>query len=173
MNNKVVLMGQIEFEPENITKKHNTQSPWKRIAMVKLDGDICEYYSWFIERRFSVKLNKPIRGAHVSFINDSLRDFKRNEDKTNEEIDVLWNRVKNKWDGVRLPIMLDLNPKFNDKHCWFNIPHEYRGKLQSIRDELGLGYPYYGLHLSLGYVNDKQLPHLKYIHSLIKSGLIK
>ena len=39
MESKVVLVGKIEFEPENITKKHNTQSPWKRIAMVKLDGD--------------------------------------------------------------------------------------------------------------------------------------
>ena len=72
MNNKVVLVGKIEFEPENITKKHNTQSPWKRIAMVTIDGDVTEYYSWFIEKRYNLKLNKPLRRAHISFINDSI-----------------------------------------------------------------------------------------------------
>ena len=40
-----------------------------------LDGDVAEYYSWFVSKRYNLILNKPLRGAHVSFINDSLRDM--------------------------------------------------------------------------------------------------
>jgi hypothetical protein len=81
--------------------------------------------------------------------------------------------VKQKWDGKQIPIVLDLNPKTNDEHWWLNIPHEERGLLQSIRDELGLDRPYFGMHMSIGYANDKNIEHSKYIHDLIKKGFIK
>ena len=78
MKDRITLTGKIEFEPEDKTKKHQGQSSWKKIAMVLLDGDICEYYAWFIMRRYNLVLNKPIRGAHISFINDSMRDLTNN-----------------------------------------------------------------------------------------------
>jgi len=104
--------------------------------MVFFEGDVAEYYAWFIKKRYNLILNKPLRGAHISFINDST-------------------------------------PKTNDEHWWLNIPHEEREQLQSIREELGLGRPYFGMHMSIGYVNEKNLPHSKYIHDLIKKGFIK
>ncbi len=173
MYDKIKLTGKISFEPENKTNKHVNQSSWKKIAMVFFDGDIAEYYAWFIKKRYNLKLNKPLRGAHVSFINDSMKDLTQNGVLSAEEVEIKWEEVKKKWDGKEIEIVLDLSPKTNDEHWWFNIPHEERESLQSIRDELGLGRPYFGMHMSIGYVNEKNLPHSKYIHDLIKKGFIK
>ena len=78
MKEKITLTGRIGFEPEDKTNKHLLQSSWKKIAMVFIEGDICEYYAWFLQKRYNITLNKPIRGAHVSFINDSIRDLTKN-----------------------------------------------------------------------------------------------
>ena len=173
MQDRITLYGKIGFEPENKTNKHATQASWKKIAMVFIDGDVAEYYAWFVKKRYNLTLNKPLRGAHVSFINDSMRDLTQNGEKSVEEVEVLWESVKQKWDGKQIPIVLDLNPKTNDEHWWLNIPHEERGLLQSIRDELGLDRPYFGMHMSIGYANEKNIEHSKYIHDLIKKGFIK
>lgn len=173
MNDRISLVGKIGFEPENKTNKHSNQASWKKIAMVFMDGDITEYYAWFVKKRYNLLLNKPLRGAHVSFINDSMRDLTQNGQKTIEEVETLWETVKNKWNDKEVPIVLDLNVKTNDEHWWLNIPHDERQLLQSIRDELGLGKPFYGMHMSIGYANDKNIEHSKYIHDLIKKGFIK
>ena len=60
--NKIRLTGKIGFDPQDYTKKHQSQASWKKIAMVFFDGDIPEYYGWFIERRYNLVLNKPLRG---------------------------------------------------------------------------------------------------------------
>jgi hypothetical protein len=172
MKDRISLIGKIQFEPEDKTKKHVNQSSWKKIAMVFLDGDVAEYYAWFIKKRYSLTLNKPLRGAHVSFINDSMRDLTQNGEIPVEVVEKKWEEVKNKWSDKEVEIILDLSPKTNDEHWWLNIPHEERYLLQSIRDELGLGKPFFGMHMSIGYVNDKNLHHSKYIHDLIKKGFI-
>lgn len=173
MDDKVLLMGKIVFEPEDVTKKHEEQSSWKHIAMVFIDGDVTEYYAWFLKKRYNLPLNKPLRGAHISFINDSFRDMSLNGKRTNVEVKKIWNNVKYKWNGIKVPIMLDLNPRTDDKHWWLNVHREYQDTLHGIRAELGLDKPFYGLHMSIGYANDKWLPHSIYIHKCIKSGLIK
>lgn len=172
MNDKLVYIGKIGFEPENVTRKHNSQASWKRIAMVFIDGDVSEYYSWYLNKRFNLQLNRPLRGAHISFINDSSRDMMQNG-RTLEEVNACWNEVKKKWDGIEIPIMLDLSPRTDGKFWWLNVHHEYRDKLHDIRSELGLGKPFYGLHMSLGYANEKNLEHSKYIHYLLKTNFIK
>ena len=48
------LIGKIEFDPVNVTKKHNKQASWKKTAMIKFDCDIWEYYSWFLKKRFNL-----------------------------------------------------------------------------------------------------------------------
>lgn len=166
-------MGKIVFEPENKTKKHNAQASWKHIAMVFFNGDVTEYYAWFIQKRFNLILNKPLRGAHISFINDSFRDMSLNGKRNMEEVKQIWNSVKNKWNGKQIPVMLNLEPRTDDKHWWLNVDHEYRDKIHGIRAELGLPKPFFGLHMSIGYANEKWLPHSTYIHKCIKSGLIK
>ena len=173
MKDRITLTGKIGFEPEDRTKKHLLQSSWKKVAMVFIEGDICEYYAWFLKKRYDISLNKPIRGAHVSFINDSMRDLTQNNAKSEEEALKLWEDVKTKWDGKEIDIVFDLNPKTNDRTWWLNIPNEERQGLQAIRNELGLGKPFFGLHMSIGYVNEKNIEQSVYIHGLIKHGCIK
>jgi hypothetical protein len=173
MNNRITLTGKINFEPEDKTKKHLNQASWKKISMVFIEGDVCEYYAWFLQKRYSITLNKPLRGAHISFINDSMRDLTQNNDKSEEEILQLWEDVKAKWDGKEIDIVLDLNPKTDGRIWWLNIPNEEREGLQAIRNELGLGRPYFGMHMSIGYANEKNIEHSVYIHDLIKKGFIE
>lgn len=173
MKEKITLTGRIGFEPEDKTNKHLLQSSWKKIAMVFIEGDICEYYAWFLQKRYNITLNKPIRGAHVSFINDSIRDLTKNNDNLEEEILQLWEDVKTKWDGKEIDIVLDLNPRTNGRIWWLNIPEEEREGLQAIRDELGLDRPFFGMHMSIGYANERNIEQSVYIHQLIKQGFIK
>lgn len=174
MESKILhLTGKIEFEPEDKTKKHMNQATWKKVAMVMVDGEICEYYSWFIKRRYNLTLNRPLRGAHISFINDSMMDLTKNGKLTEEEVNKKWEYVKKKWDGRKINIVIDLDPRTDGRTWWFNIPHEERELLQSIRYELGLGRPFFGMHMSIGYANEKNIDHSEYLHELIKKGYIQ
>ena len=173
MCERITLFGKIKFEPENKTKKHNSQSLWKRVAMIHIDGDVTEYYSWFIQKRYNLTLIKPLRGAHISFINDSIKDLSLNGTKTMEEIDKTWDEVKIKWDKQIVPIVLDLCPRTDGKHWWLRMSEDERKDLHGIRAELGLGKPFWGLHMTLGYANEKNIDHSNYIHDLIKKGYIK
>lgn len=141
--------------------------------MIYLDGDITEYYAWFLEKRYNIILNKPLRGAHISFINDSIRDLSLNGQRSQKEIDEIWAKTKKKWHGKKIEVTLDLEPKTDDRTWWLNIPHEDRESIQAIRSELGLGRPYFGLHMSIGYANEKNIEHSAYIHESIKKGYIK
>jgi len=165
--NTIKLKGKIEFDPKNKTKKHNDQGAWKRVAMVLIDGEVSEYYAWFVNKRYNLPLNKPLRGSHVTFINDRTSTM---NDK--------WEEVKAKWDGKEVEVVISVDPRtdsFNEGsscHWWFNIPEEHRTQLHDIRSELGLDRPRFGLHMSLGYANDKNKEHSKYIHKLILKGFI-
>jgi hypothetical protein len=164
---KITLEGKIVFDVSDETTKHKNQSSWKKIAMVFIQGDLCPYYAWFIERRFNLVLNKPLRGAHVTFINDSVKEISNNGKLTKDEVNKLWEEVKKKWNGKKININLSLDPRTDNKHWWLKIPQEDRGELHAIRAELGLGKPFWGLHMTIGYANDINEKHSKYIHDLI------
>ena len=180
--NTVKLIGKIIFDPEDRTAKHVNQSSWKRVAMVEIGGDICAYYNHYINNRYGFSLHRPLRGAHVTFINDRA-----------SEINDKWDEVKKKWDGQEVEIIINLTPvtalvSFNkDFNLWFEIPEESRDELHGIRAELGLSRPFFGLHLTIGrvvdYTEDKFEPGVMkaksmnieqatYIINLIKNGLI-
>lgn len=172
MNNIITYKGFIVFDPKDKTNKHEEQSSWKKIAMVMMPGEICEYYNWFIKTRYGFELNKPLRGAHISFINDSYRDIKIGCGiSKDEEVDSIWDELKKKWDGKEVEITLDLDVRSNEQHWWLNIPNEYRTQLHDIRKEVGLGRPYYGLHMSIGHANERNKEQAEYIRTLcIKYG---
>lgn len=155
----ITIEGTIVFDPKDYTKKHAAQGKWKRIAMVDFNGDICQYYAWFIEKRYNLKLNMPLRKAHVTFINDRAKDMNGR-----------WEEVKKKYHGRKIHVTLDIVPKTDsDKdsstcHWWLAVPETCREDLHGIRRELGLGRPYWGLHLTIGYANEKNRAHSKYIH---------
>ena len=164
---KIKLIGKIEFEVENKTKKHHNQSSWKRVAMIMLDGDITEYYAWFIEKRYNLILNKPLRGGHISLINDSIKDLSCGGTKTIEEINKTWETVKKKWDKKSIPIYLDVESNTDGKHWWLRVSHDERVLMNGIRAELGLGNPFWGLHMSLGYANEVHEEHSNYLHEFV------
>lgn len=170
--NYITYKGKIHFDPVNKTKKHLSQADWKRMALVLFDGEICEYYNWFIEKRYNLKLNRPLRGAHISFINDSLRDMKNGLNCSEQEIEIIWKSVKEKWDGKEIEVVLDVDARSDAKHWWINIPQEERTLLHSIRAELGLGRPHWGLHMSIGYANERNIEQSKYIVDCINKGFI-
>ncbi len=164
------LRGRILFDPVNKTKKHEAQSSWKIIAMIMFGGDVSEYYAWFIKKRFGLALNKPLRGAHISFINDKISNIQASSD---EERIKLWENLKKKYDGKQVEVVLNVDVRTNGKHWWFNVPEEDREEIHNIRNEIGLGRPNFGLHMSLGYATERALEHSQYIHDMLRNGLIK
>lgn len=194
MSNIIKLTGKILFDPEDVTNKHSNQSSWKKIAMVLFEGDLCEYYAWFIKKRFNLKLHKPIRGAHISFINDSIWDLSNGGEISQDEIHKKWSLLKEKWNGKEIDVCLSLIPNTDslendDCHWWLIVPHNEREELQSIRNEVGLGKPFFGLHMTIGRAVDSvdeskfelavmkakemSVNHSKYIHLLMKNNFIK
>ena len=140
--------GILDFNLENITKKHNNQSAWKRTAMIKTNCDIESYYSWFIERRFNLKLNKTLRGSHISIINDRI------DSNIFEEASKIFH-------GREITFYYDIEPRGDKSHWWLRV---YCPEAEDIREAMGLTRePYYALHLTIGYVDDKRKDHSDYI----------
>jgi hypothetical protein len=142
------LKGKIEFSPEDKTRKHKSQSSWKRVAMIKTNCDLDRYYAWFLEKRFNLKLNRNLRGAHITFISDKL-------DKT------LFDQASKIFNGKEIDFYLDLEPRTNGEHWWLRV---YCVDAENIREALGLTRePYFSFHLTLGYANEKNLEFSEYI----------
>jgi hypothetical protein len=174
MTDLLTLSGKIDFFPDNKTEKHKSQSNWKKVAVILIDGDITEYYSWFIKKRYNLLLKKPQRGAHITIINDSLRDMSKGGVLSELDVIEMYNHVAKKWNNKAIQITINLTPKTDDKYWWLEIPNENRDLLYSIREELNLSKPYWELHMTIGdadstYVN---FEHSKYIHNLMKRGYI-
>jgi len=191
----ITLEGTIYFDPEDKTNKHKSQASWKKMAMVIFKGDVTQYYAWFIKKRFGVELSKPLRGAHISFINDSINEM-TTHCNTKAERQVLWNKVKKKYHRKKITVTLSLKPYIETPHWWFIVPHSERGELQAIREELGfinkktgLSKPYFGMHMTIGSAVNKKselkadtnvktakkmnLAQTDYIKKLIDNGFIK
>lgn len=150
------MRGKIVFDVPNVTRKHNRQSDWKRIAMVMFEGDMAYYYAWFIERRYGIKLNHPIRGAHVTFVSDSVKGV--------DGGDVKWEEVRKKWDGKEIDVTLNLDARTNVEYWWLRASSE---SFSIIREELGIGEPYFSYHMTVGFLNERNMGQSKYIHDLI------
>lgn len=156
MNNSVNIKGKVIFDPDNKTRKHNRQADWKRVAMVMFEGDMAEYYAWFISKRYNITLNKPIRGAHVTFISDSVREINGG--------DVKWEEIRKKYDSTEIEVTLNLDARTNGEHWWLRTSSK---DFDNIRAELGLGQPYFNYHMTLGFTNERNIFHSEYIHGLI------
>lgn len=143
------IKGKIKFDPVNVTKKHQKQSSWKKTAIVKFDGDLYAYYSWFLQKRFNLYLNKPIRGTHFTIINDMV----------DAEI---YTQARELFNGQEIEVIYDptLIRSNNKGHWWLKA---YSDDAQNIRNAMGLGDPYFGFHITIGLATHLQLEHSKYI----------
>jgi len=170
MNEQIKIQGTIVFDPVDKTEKQKQQSIWKKVAMVMLEGELCEYYSWFVKKRYNLELNKPMRNAHVTFINDSYKDMGKG---TEVQKEAKWQEVKKKWNGKKVDVYLDLGLKTDGEHWWLRVTPEQRTTFDEIRSEVDLDRPYWGMHMTIGYANNKNIQHSQYIHDMIKKGYIK
>jgi hypothetical protein len=163
----IKLKGKIVFDPQNYTKKQYSQASWKKIAMIVFDNDVSEYYAWFIKKRYNLNLNKPLRGAHISFINDSMKDLRKSLETDDKGVEQRWEHVKSMWNNKEIEICINPDVRSDSIHWWLIVPQENRKFLHVIRAQLGLGRPYFGIHMSIGYAAHLQLEHSKKIQNLI------
>lgn len=139
--------------PDNITKKHEMQSEWKQTIIIKTNCDIENYYSWFIQKRFNLVLNKTIRGSHLTIVNDKMNPSEFNKFRDifeNKEIIFYYNPI----------------PVTNGEHWWLRV---FCPESENIREIMGLNrVPYFNLHLTIGYANNKNIEYSKYIERVCK-----
>jgi hypothetical protein len=155
----IKVRGILEFEPQNKTRKHEEQASWKRVALIKTGDDLSEYYSWFIRKRFNLELNKPLRGAHVTIVNDAERDFEFG-------VTPIWQEAVKEFDGKPMDFYIDPEPVTNGEHWWLRV---YCPDAESLRGAMGLTpEPFFNLHLTLGYANSRWIEHSKYILEVSK-----
>ena len=146
------IKGILEFDPINVTKKHDNQSSWKKVAMVRFDNDddTWAYYSWFLKKRFNLNLNKPLRGTHMTILNDIVDDN-------------LYEMGRQLFHGKEITIQYDPSDIRSNKkgHWWLK---SYSDDAHNIRTVVGLDpKPYFGLHITIGLATHLQLEHSKYI----------
>ena len=143
------IKGKIQFDPINVTKKHNKQASWKKTVIVKFNDDMSEYYAWFLKKRFNLIVNKPLRGSHFTIINDVV----------DSEI---YEQAREMFDGKEISI--DYNPEIirsNEKgHWWVKALSQDAG---NIRIAMGLDKPFFGHHITIGRATHLNLVHSKYI----------
>lgn len=186
MKTRITVTGKIVFEPENKTKKHIAQAEKKRTAMILFQDDMSSYYAWFLKKRFNIELLKPLRGSHITFINDWFYGI--DEPAPNEARESVWKSGKAKYNGKKIDVELSLDYHTNGIHWWLIIPHDSRKELLNIRAEIGLGKPAFGFHMTIGHVvnHDKIVENIqqgikvdntnyiqsKYIQGLEEKGFI-
>jgi hypothetical protein len=145
----IEVTGKIEFEPENVTRKHLKQTSWKRVAMIRTDCDMHLYYAWFLKKRFNLELNKPLRGTHVTFISDRVEDR------------VHFDQAMELFNGKEIKFYVDPEPRSNGEHWWLRV---YCPDAESIREIAGLErIPFFTFHLTLGHANERNIDHSNYI----------
>ncbi len=149
------VKGKIVFDPIDRTKKHIAQSSWKKSAIIMLECDTSDYYSWFIRKRFGLLLNRPLRGTHFTVINDKV---------ITEEGIKYYEEAKEKWDGKMVELTYKPDYRTDDKHYWFRV---YSEESIKIRNEAGLGKPHFGFHLTVGLVDEKRIKESEYIHRMM------
>ena len=146
------MKGKLNFKVENKTKKHNKQD-WKKVAMIMLKCDIDNYYAWFLQKRFGLDFVKNLRGAHITIISDRI----------NPE---LFNEATKLFNNKEINFFYEIEPRTNSKHWWLRV---HCPEAEAIRESMGLSKePYFGFHLTIGYVNEKNLHHSEYITKVIK-----
>lgn len=186
MKNEITYTGKIIFDPTDYTTKHKAQSSWKKIGMVVFDGDMCDYYAWFIKKRYGIVLNSPIRGPHISFINDHINDlnggfYDKTKSGTEKERQHMWEQLKKKYHNTKIDIVVSTNIQTNGEHVWLRIEHEHRKILYKIRGEIGLPIPNLGknpdgtlkplgLHLTIGYPVNGRIDINEFEDGVMKAG---
>lgn len=140
----------IIFDPKDVTKKHISQSSWKKVVIAEIPGDLCDYYAWFLKSRFGLVVQTPLRNAHMTIVNDKY-DWDRK-----------WNRIKEKWNNTLIDIEYSNNIRSNGEHWWLKLDKPKQA--MQLRQDLGLRpEPFFTFHITIGSPNNKMAEHSQYI----------
>lgn len=151
----MILEGTIKFDPNNITNKHRRQSTWKKVVICEFENDQYDYlWRWYLKKRFNLKLNVPLRGSHITLVNDRYLS------------NMYWNIVKYFLDGKTVKVKITNNLRSNGSHWWLLIKRPILFWL--IRRWLLLGKKYYGYHYTIGSADKNNYEHSEYIHQISK-----
>ncbi len=139
--------GMIHFEPRVLTKKHSKQS-WKNVAIIHINDDLWKYYQWFLKNRFHLFLEQPIRGTHLTIINDIISD------RPQYEIG------KHKWNNQIVEFEYSNELRTDGKTWWLRAMTTPNSIGEQIRIESGLSpKPYFGFHITIGTAEHKNTEH--------------
>lgn len=126
------------------TKKHIKQSSWKYTACISINHDFYEYYQWFIQAKFGLVLNKPIREAHLTVINDKLDPH-------------IWDKLeelKNTFNNKQVVFSYDPSLLRTDGTYWWIKADA--AVIPFIRKKFDLNpVPYFAPHITIGVTNQK------------------
>ncbi len=127
--------GVISFDPNPIkgsTKK--MFKPWWVIG--RIDGDIGNYYSYLLQKRHGIRLQRPAWGPHISVV--------RGEQTSQDN----WDQFKEKYDEKSFKFTYEVSPKTNGDHWWLRVICD---ELKQLREDMGYSRDgKWGLHLTLG-----------------------
>lgn len=152
-----VTSGILDFFPKDVTKKHMSQSEWKKTAVIKTNCDLHIYYANLLSKRFNLELNKPLKLCHITIISYITSDI---------DLD-MYDKVSKSMNGKKINFEYDPSEiRTNANHWWLKV---YSKEAEAIRTLVGLEpTPFFNFHITLGYVNEKNLEHSKYILRTIK-----
>lgn len=160
MSTTVTLEGRLVFDPRDVSKKHVRQGSWKSVAVLAFPGEDALYYAWFLRRRYGLPLTRPLRGSHVTFVND------RNSDMAH----YAWDRVRASHAGRAARVTLSLDPRSNGSHWW--LPAVDATELMDVRTALGLRRsPYWTMHMTLGLANEHNAWYSDHLRRILEAGL--
>lgn len=173
----IKVKGRIRFDPPDKTNKHRNQATWKKVAYLEIGGDIGGFYRWMVKKRYNLILASPLRKPHITFINDATNEIGGEK---------AWEKLKKRWNGKVVEVELDLLPKTDDINWWLTVVEESRKPLHDIRNEVGLGRPYWGLHMTIGIagisydevekgserIARDNIAHSKYLKRCAEKGII-
>lgn len=161
MPSTITLEGQLIFDPPNVSRKHSRQGAWKAVAVLAFPGEDALYYSWFIRRRYGLPLVKPLRGSHVTFVND----------KSSHMAHYAWDRVRASHGGRRARVTLSLDPRSNGAHWW--LPATDATELMDVRTALGLRrVPHWPMHMTIGLANERNAQYSEHLRAGLACGLV-
>jgi hypothetical protein len=135
-NNFTGCSGKFFFSPkrEGLKKTHRS---FDRGIILKVDNGITDYYSWWLWRKYGIRVSKPAWGTHVTVVSDRdrVRDI------------AAFEQLKKELDSTYVKLHYNVNIE-KHWHFWV-LPVIPNHAISKIRNELGLrnDYPF---HITIG-----------------------
>lgn len=144
------MVGRLIIDPPDVTRKHKSQSSWKKVAIIQFPGDDTDkMWRWFLKARYGLELNQPLRQCHITIINDKFND------------DNEWKEFKRKFNRTIIEVEPTKELRSNGEHWWLKV--NSTPEIESLRAYLNLGEPFFRYHLTIGLANNRNTEHSKYI----------